>query len=303
MERRVSDLESNISRANPQAAIVSEEKLVPSANRIKITKNNQRDASELNITDTLLKLVVGILKHHKLYKPVSLTVTGIVHSANLDYASLIWVELEWQAVNKTLRPSKMSKLIYTRFIKLIIDQFLSCNKSIPQRFDVDMHSEGQDSPLTKLINTVDESVSAQMVAAAKLLVLNVVIRNGDSPPPKRTIDGVEQTYPLTTAEEKLARKNELKRNKPDLETLSMDDLYNNLKIYEAEIMGSSSINQNTQNVAFVSSNIASSTNEVVKTAHGVSAANSKNNASTLPNADSLSDVVIYSFFASQSNSS
>nr|GEX01968.1 hypothetical protein [Tanacetum cinerariifolium] len=34
--------------------------------------------------------------------------------------------------------------------------------------------------------------------------------NGDSPLPKRTIDGVEQTYPPTTTEEKLARKNELK---------------------------------------------------------------------------------------------
>ncbi|GKD67043.1 hypothetical protein Tco_1309151 [Tanacetum coccineum] len=93
------------------------------------------------------------------------------------------------------------------------------------------------------------------------------------------------------------------RNKPDLEDLSMDDFYNNLKIYEAKIMGSSSTNQNTQNIAFVSSNITTNTNEAVKTAHGVSAANSKNNASTLPNVDSLSDVVIYSFFSSQSNSS
>ncbi|GJX58528.1 hypothetical protein Tco_0289918 [Tanacetum coccineum] len=92
------------------------------------------------------------------------------------------------------------------------------------------------------------------------------------------------------------------RNKPDLEDLSMDNLYNNQKIHEAEIMGSSSTNQNTQNVAFVSSNITSSTNEAVKTTYGVSAANSKNNASTLPNVDSLSDVVIYAFFASQSNS-
>ncbi|GJY04684.1 hypothetical protein Tco_0370624 [Tanacetum coccineum] len=38
----------------------------------------------------------------------------------------------------------------------------------------------------------------------------MVIVNEDSPPPKRTVDGVEQTYPLTTTEEKLARKNELK---------------------------------------------------------------------------------------------
>ncbi|GJU51403.1 ribonuclease H-like domain-containing protein [Tanacetum coccineum] len=83
----------------------------------------------------------------------------------------------------------------------------------------------------------------------------------------------------------------------------MDDLYNNLKIYDAEVMGSSSISQNTQNVAFVSSNITGSTNEAVKTAHGVSATNFKANVSTLLNVDSLSDVVIYSFFASQSNSS
>ncbi|GKF67691.1 hypothetical protein Tco_0197370, partial [Tanacetum coccineum] len=34
------------------------------------------------------------------------------------------------------------------------------------------------------------------------------------------------------------------RNKPDLETLSLDDLFNNLKIYEAEVKGSSSSSLN-----------------------------------------------------------
>ncbi|GKA60018.1 hypothetical protein Tco_0759331 [Tanacetum coccineum] len=89
-----------------------------------------------------------------------------------------------------------------------------------------------------------ESISAQVVAAAKLPVLNPnefelwkirieqyflmtnyalwdIIVNGDSPPPKITVDGVEKTYPPTTAEEY--------------------------------------------------------TNDAVKTAHGVSAANSKDN--------------------------
>nr|GEW10427.1 retrovirus-related Pol polyprotein from transposon TNT 1-94 [Tanacetum cinerariifolium] len=37
-----------------------------------------------------------------------------------------------------------------------------------------------------------------------------VILNGDSPPPTRSIEGVETPYPPTTVEEKLARKNELK---------------------------------------------------------------------------------------------
>ncbi|GJW92131.1 hypothetical protein Tco_0169684 [Tanacetum coccineum] len=91
---------------------------------------------------------------------------------------------------------------------------------------------------------------------------------------KENIMVLEQTYPPTTAGEKLARKNELKarewkthtliwRNKHDLDTLSMDDLYNNMKIYETEVKGSSSSssNQNSQNVAFVSSNNFGSSNQ------------------------------------------
>ncbi|GKF88804.1 hypothetical protein Tco_0262767, partial [Tanacetum coccineum] len=91
------------------------------------------------------------------------------------------------------------------------------------------------------------------------------------------------------------------RNKTDLEELSLDDLFNNLKIYEAEVKGSSSLSQNTQNVAFVSSNSIGSTNEIVNIAHGVSAGSSQDHASTLPNVNSMSDAVIYSF-ANQSNS-
>ncbi|GKA53896.1 hypothetical protein Tco_1424579 [Tanacetum coccineum] len=87
--------------------------------------------------------------------PILQILWGIIHSANLDYASLIWDEFKWQSVDRTSRPSKMSKFIYTHFTKLIINHFLSCNKSIPRRFHAELHSEGQDSPLTKLINTVD----------------------------------------------------------------------------------------------------------------------------------------------------
>ncbi|GJW41665.1 hypothetical protein Tco_0067510 [Tanacetum coccineum] len=58
------------------------------------------------------------------------------------------------------------------------------------------------------------------------------------------------------------------RNKPEIDTLSLDDLYNNLKIYEPEVKGTSSSSTNTQNVAFVSSNSTNSTNGAVNTAHG-----------------------------------
>ncbi|GJV60751.1 hypothetical protein Tco_1466851 [Tanacetum coccineum] len=62
------------------------------------------------------------------------------------------------------------------------------------------------------------------------------------------------------------------RNKPEIDTLSLDDLYNNLKIYELEVKGTSSSSTNTQNVAFVSSNSTSSTNGAVNTAHGATTA-------------------------------
>nr|GEW72337.1 retrotransposon protein, putative, Ty3-gypsy subclass [Tanacetum cinerariifolium] len=65
------------------------------------------------------------------------------------------------------------------------------------------------------------------------------------------------------------------RNKSDLDMLSMDDLCNNLKVYEAEIKGQLSSSSNTQNVAFVSLDNTSSTNEAVNTTHDVSATNNE----------------------------
>nr|GEY12390.1 ribonuclease H-like domain-containing protein [Tanacetum cinerariifolium] len=62
------------------------------------------------------------------------------------------------------------------------------------------------------------------------------------------------------------------RNKPEIDTLSLDDLYNNLKIYEPEVKGTSSSNTNIQNIAFVSSNSSSSINRAVNTANSVTTA-------------------------------
>ncbi|GJQ99027.1 ribonuclease H-like domain-containing protein [Tanacetum coccineum] len=94
------------------------------------------------------------------------------------------------------------------------------------------------------------------------------------------------------------------RNKAELETMSMDDLYNNLKVYEPEVKGMSSSSSSTQNMAFVSSsnNNTSSPNEVVNVAHEVTIASTQVNTAYSTNIDNLSDAVICSFFASQPNS-
>ncbi|GKG18030.1 hypothetical protein Tco_0372328, partial [Tanacetum coccineum] len=75
------------------------------------------------------------------------------------------------------------------------------------------------------------------------------------------------------------------RNKVEIETISLDDLYNNLKIYKQEITGSSSTSQNTgssstsqnsQNVTFISNNTnnTNNTNKADDTAYGVSTTHS-----------------------------
>ncbi|GJX38584.1 ribonuclease H-like domain-containing protein [Tanacetum coccineum] len=66
------------------------------------------------------------------------------------------------------------------------------------------------------------------------------------------------------------------RNKPEIETLNLDDLFNNLKAYESEVKGTSSSTTNSHNVAFLSAALIVSTT-----------------------VENLSDAVIYSFFASQ----
>ncbi|GJZ58287.1 putative ribonuclease H-like domain-containing protein [Tanacetum coccineum] len=153
-----------------------------------------------------------------------------------------------------------------------------------------------------------------------------VIKNGNKVL-KRTVGETEQEYVPTTAEEKQDKRNEMKargtllmalpnkdqlkfhsykdakllmeaiekRNKEETETISLDDLYNNLKIYEHELAGSSCTIQNPQNVAFVSS---SSTNS-----------NCNNNTNEADNTgcnstsgDNLSDAMICAFLASQPNS-
>nr|GFA28659.1 hypothetical protein [Tanacetum cinerariifolium] len=144
-----------------------------------------------------------------------------------------------------------------------------------------------------------------------------VIENGATLPKKQVVEGVTTVMPIITVEEKAQRRLEVKaritlmmgipnehqlkfnsikdakkllkavkkrfgRNAADLDTISMDDLYNNLKVYEPEVKGMSSSSSSTQNIAFVSSsnNNSSSTNGTINSAQAVNATNKVSGAST-----------------------
>ncbi|GJX68966.1 ribonuclease H-like domain-containing protein [Tanacetum coccineum] len=75
------------------------------------------------------------------------------------------------------------------------------------------------------------------------------------------------------------------RTKPGVDSLSFDDLYNNLRVFESDVKGSTASSSSTQNVAFVSEN-TSSTNDV-STAYGVSNSSGHNSQYEHPSSYSL----------------
>ncbi|GJX63950.1 ribonuclease H-like domain-containing protein [Tanacetum coccineum] len=72
------------------------------------------------------------------------------------------------------------------------------------------------------------------------------------------------------------------RNKPEIKTLSLYDLFNNLKAYESEVNGTSSSTTNSHNVAFLSS---SSTNNATKAVNTASTQSDADSSTTLDNED------------------
>nr|GEW37712.1 ribonuclease H-like domain-containing protein [Tanacetum cinerariifolium] len=134
-----------------------------------------------------------------------------------------------------------------------------------------------------------------------------VILNGDSPAPTRVIKGVVQPVAPTTAEQRLARKNELKARGtllmalPDKHQLKFNihkDAKTLIDAIEKRIGG----NKETKKVHKTLLKQHYHTNELVSAVASVSVASVKIHVFALPNVDTLSNAVIYSFFASQSNS-
>ncbi|GJZ01225.1 ribonuclease H-like domain-containing protein [Tanacetum coccineum] len=90
------------------------------------------------------------------------------------------------------------------------------------------------------------------------------------------------------------------RNKTSIDDLDIDDLYNNLKVFEADIKSSSGSSSNSQNVVFLSAEDINSINEV-NTANGVSTALGHNSQGQASSSTYTNDLM-FSFFANQSNS-
>ncbi|GKB55301.1 hypothetical protein Tco_0906054 [Tanacetum coccineum] len=104
-----------------------------------------------------------------------------------------------------------------------------------------------------------------------------------------SIEVIEQTYERL---QKLISQLEMHvwRNKPEIETLSLDDLFNNLKAYESEVKGTSSSTTNSHNVAFLSSSSTNSATRAVNTAQGVNTASTQGAADSSTTVENLKEI-------------
>ncbi|GJT56901.1 hypothetical protein Tco_0991955 [Tanacetum coccineum] len=159
------------------------------------------------------------------------------------------------------------------------------------------------------ITTAKEKAQRRLEDAKKLLEAVEKRFGGNAATKKTQMNLLKQQYenftpPSSEMLDKTFDRIQKLRNKADLDTMSIDDLYKNLKVYEPEVKGMSSSSSSIQNMAFVSSsnNNTSSTNEAFNNAHGVSTASTQVNAANSTNIDNLSDAVICAFFTSQPNS-
>nr|GFC95446.1 hypothetical protein [Tanacetum cinerariifolium] len=87
------------------------------------------------------------------------------------------------------------------------------------------------------------------------------------------------------------------RNRSDLNTMSLDDLYNHLKVYESEVQKKSE--PNSQNMAFISSAKHNSGNKEVNIASGSTASINVSTASANIRVASISQDTAYAYIASQ----
>ncbi|GJS21375.1 ribonuclease H-like domain-containing protein [Tanacetum coccineum] len=95
-------------------------------------------------------------------------------------------------------------------------------------------------------------------------------------------------------------------NKAEIETMSIDDLYNNFKIVEQSVKKSVGASSGAQNLAFMTAPSTSSTNDVntAKPAYEVSTASPNvNTASPQVSTASFSDNVVYAFMIENPNGS
>ncbi|GJU14979.1 hypothetical protein Tco_1142945 [Tanacetum coccineum] len=97
------------------------------------------------------------------------------HKKNVDYAYLLWEDFVYQVENKNVK--KSNKMYYPRFIKVIVNFFMTKDQSIPRRNSVNWHYARDDYMFTimKVVSRHEDTQLYGVILPNKLT--NEDIRN------------------------------------------------------------------------------------------------------------------------------
>ncbi|GJV54179.1 hypothetical protein Tco_1449920 [Tanacetum coccineum] len=103
-----------------------------------------------------LRAIINICLSEKIFSNDRLRLSiieilwGIYHKANVDYAALIWEDLQYQIENRQLKVRRCEIMPYPRFTKAIIHYFMCQHKSISKRQGSPYHTADNDDVLDRL---------------------------------------------------------------------------------------------------------------------------------------------------------
>ncbi|GKC70081.1 hypothetical protein Tco_1115964, partial [Tanacetum coccineum] len=147
---------------------------------------------------------------------------GMYYKKNLDFAALIWEDLAYKIDRMDFK--KQDKMFYPRFTKIIMDHFLTKDKSISMRNRMFMHT-ARDNSVLGIIRFVPRHADTQVYGAIlskammnQALLDSVayktyyVIASGAEPPKSRKI--LKKSESTILSEETPSKKKSAKAKKP-----------------------------------------------------------------------------------------
>ncbi|GKB11974.1 hypothetical protein Tco_0845897 [Tanacetum coccineum] len=131
-----------------------EEKLVPSADRVKISATNMRiepSVPQKTLATIINKCLSGKTSNNDRLRQSRVAIFwGMFHEENVDYLELIWEDFAYKINYRQARLRRREIMSYPRFTKIIINHFLSLNPSIPKVPRSGMHTIKDDEVIRRL---------------------------------------------------------------------------------------------------------------------------------------------------------
>ncbi|GJV02469.1 hypothetical protein Tco_1336038 [Tanacetum coccineum] len=157
------ELKRLIVKQDKEQQAVCDDKLVPSDDRVKISKSNLIMDPSMHQPWRTFGSIINIclsgktLSNDRLRSSRIRILWGIYHNANVDYAALIWADLQYQIDNRQSKVRRREIMPYPMFTKAIIHHFKTKHKSISTRQGSPYHTVDDDEVLDrpKFINKGD----------------------------------------------------------------------------------------------------------------------------------------------------